>query len=226
MERIISSELLDIVPHASGFLFAEKSATGGEAKVGFFSYEQAKKEIFPITAKTYLTHKFGEKYRKIIDTIGDFISCSAAPLGKGGTIVMFEEGEIYIFDPKGNKSWNGTVSYMDKAVYDFAVDGKEVWCTVPECNAIVCYAPIEGRVTMRIGGVSTSAFANPKGISKNGDMIYVCNDETNSVRTVNISNYAVKDYRSFKEPIQKYFRIADMEYAVLDSGVYLMDEDD
>lgn len=226
MERIISSELLDIVPHASGFLFAEKSVTGGEAKVGFFSYEQAKKEIFPITAKTYLTHKFGEKYRKIIDVIGDFISCSAAPLGKGGTIVMFEEGEIYIFDPKGNKSWSGTISYMDKAVHDFAVDGKEVWCTVPECNAIVCYAPTEGRVTMRIGGVHTSAFSTPRGISKCADVIFVCNDETNSVRTVNISNYAVKDHRSFKESVKKYFKIADTEYAVLSSGVYIMDEDD
>lgn len=226
VQRIISSELLDIIPHASGFLFAEKSVSGGEAKVGFFSYEQAKREVFPITAKTYLTHKFGEKYRKIIDTVGDFINCSASPLGKGGTIVLFDEGEIYIFDPKGVKTWSGNITYADKPIYGFAVDGKEVWCTVPECNAIVCYSPTEGRVTMRIGGVNTAAFACPKGISKNGETIFVCNEETNTVRTVNISNYAVKDHRSFKESIKEYFKVADTEYVVLESGIYIMEEDD
>ena len=226
MERIISRELLDIIPHASGFLFAEKSEDSGEAKVGFFSYEQAKKEIFPVTAKTYLTHKFGEKYRKIVDTVGDFINCSASPLGKGGTIVLFGDGEIYIFDPKGNKTWSGNITYADKPISDFTVDGKEVWCTVPECNAIVCYSPTEGRVTMRIGGGNTSVFSNPCGISKNGDTIFVCNADTNTVRTVSNSTYLVNDYHSFKEPIEKYFKVADSEYAVLKSGIYLMEEDD
>ncbi len=226
MERIINGELLDIIPHASGFLFAEKSDSGEDARVGFFSYEQSKREAFPITAKTYLTYKFGERYKKIADTVGDFINCTAAPLGKGGTIVMFEGGEIYIFDPKGNKTWSGTVNYADKALQDFTVDGKDVWCTVPECNAIVCYAPIEGRVTMRIGGAGSSAFSQPFGISKSGDIIYVCNKGNNTVRTVNISNYAVKDHRTFKEEVQKYFSIGDEEYAVLRSGIYVMDEDD
>ena len=139
---------------------------------------------------------------------------------------MFEGGEIYIFDPKGNKSWTGSISYADEPIYDFAVDGKEVWCTVPNCNAIVCYSPAESRVTMRIGGNNSAVFSDPKGISKTGDIIYVCNADTNTVRTVNVSDYSVKDYHTFKEPVKNYYKIADTEYAVLKSGVYIMDEDD
>ena len=223
MERIISNALLDILPHASGFLFAELSVDEkNREKVSFFSYEQDKAECFPITARTYLTHKFGEDYREIVDEIGDFVSCSAAPLGKNGIAVVYGTGQMYIFGAEGKPVWNGLVTYQNHPVRDLAVDGKDIWCAVPDCNAVICFAPAENRVTLRIGGASSPAFEEPVSVSESDGILYVCNRASKKVRTVRLSDYEVKDYKKFREPVHKFFKVDKAEYAVLDSGVYAL----
>ena len=223
MVRIISGVVLDILPHASGFLFAEMTFDeGGEEKVCFFSYEQDKQDCFPVTAKTYLTHKFGPYYRDVIDEIGDFISCDAAPLGKNGTAIVYESGEMYIFDGLGKQVWKGVVSYQHKSIRDLAVDGKDIWCVVPERNAVICYSPAEARVTLRIGGMDSAAFDEPVSISKNENLLYVSSRKARKVRTIRLPDYEVADHCKFREPVHKFFKVGGCEYAVLDSGVYEM----
>ena len=221
LERIISTVVVDILPHASGFLFAEISGErGDEEKVSFYSYEQDKQETFPITARTFLAHKFGEDFRDIIDEIGDFISCDAAPLGKNGVAVVYASGEMYIFGAGGKLVWQGKVTYRDCPVRDLAVDGKDIWCTVPDGGSVILFSPAEGRVTLRIGGTGSSTFQEPVSVTKSDDMLYVCCRSSQKVRTIRLSDYDVRDYRRFREPIHKFFKVGDAEYAVLDSGVY------
>ena len=212
---------MDILPHASGFLFAELSGKSGEEdKICFYSYEQDKQETFPITARTFLTHKFGEDFREVIDEIGDFISCDAAPLGKNGVAVVYASGEMFIFGAGGKPVWQGNVSYQDCPVRDLAVDGKDVWCAVPDAGCVIQFSPAEGRVTLRIGGSASSTFAEPVSVTKSGDMLYVCCRKSQKIRTIHLPDYDVRDYRRFREPVHKFFKVGDMEYAVLDSGVY------
>ena len=223
MKRIIESVVLDILPHATGFLFAEMTFDAKEReKVSFYSYEQDKGECFPITARTYLTHKFGPDYRDVVQEIGDFISCDAAPLGKNGTAVVYESGEMYIFGAEGRTVWHGTVQYHDCPVRDIAVDGKDIWCAVPDCNAVICYSPAESRVTLRIGGKDSAAFDQPVAVSKHDGMLYVATRRGQKVRTIRLSDYAVQDLRKFYEPVHKFFVSGDCRYVVLDSGVYQM----
>lgn len=222
LKRIVSGVLLDILPHASGFLFAEMTLEGGNEKVSFYSYEQDREESFPITAKTYLTHKFGDHYKKIIEEIGDFISCDAAPLGQNAIVILFESGQMYIFGETGNLLWEGKVSYRDLPVRDLAVNNKEIWCTVPDCNAVICYSPVEKRVTLRIGGPESPAFDEPIGISKGDEHFYIASRKAKKVRSIRISDYEVKDYCKFKEPVHKFFKVGKYEYAVLDSGIYAL----
>ena len=222
LERIIQSVVLDILPHATGFLFAEMSFDKkGRETVNFYSYEQEKRDCFPITARTYLTHKFGEDYRDVVDEIGgDFISCDAAPLGKNGTAVVFESGEMYIFGAGGKLVWHGSVVYRDCPVRDLAVDGKAIWCAVPDCNAVICYSPAESRVTLRIGGMDSAAFDQPVGVTIHDGMLYVANRHGKKVRTIRLSDLEVQDLRKFREPVHKFFISGQHQYAVLDSGVY------
>ena len=223
LKRIISGVLLDILPHASGFLYAEMSfdKTGNE-KVSFFSYEQDRQDILPITTRVYLTHKFGDSYREIMDEVGDFLSCDAAPLGKNGTVVLFESGEMYIFASQGKLVWKGQVTYQEDPVRDLAVDGKDIWCAVPDGNAVICYSPAEKRVSLRIGGKESSAFEEPVSVSKFGDTLYVTSRRVQKVRSIHLPDYDVQDYRKFREPVHKFFRVEDREYVVLDSGVYVL----
>ena len=221
MECIIQSVVLDILPHATGFIFAEMSFDPkGLETVNFYSYEQEKRDCFPITARTYLTHKFGEDYREVVDEIGDFISCDAAPLGKNGTAVVFESGAMYIFGAGGKLVWHGNVFYRDCPVRDLAVDGKNVWCAVPDCNAVVCFSPAESRVTLRIGGADGATFDQPVSVTKHGDMLYVANRHGKKVRTIRLSDLEVQDLRRFREPVHKFFISGEYQYVVLDSGVY------
>lgn len=221
MERIIESVVLDILPHATGFLFAEMTLDPkGREKASFFSYEQEKKICFPITMRTYLTHKLGPDYREVVDEIGDFISCDAAPLGQNGTAVVYESGDMYIFGAGGKLVWQGSVQYHDCPVRDLAVDGKNIWCAVPDCNAVICYSPAEARVTLRIGGSGSAAFDQPVSVFKDGDMLYVANRRGRKVRTIRLSDLQVQDLRKFHEPVHKFFVSGGCSYVVLDSGIY------
>lgn len=99
---------------------------------------------------------------------------------------------------------------------------KSLWCVVPERNAIINYSIDEARVLLRIGGGAQSAFSYPTSITLLGGSIFVCNRDSHKIRTVQINNstYAINDYRTFSEPVYKYFRVGGREYALLDSGVY------
>ena len=194
----------------------------GNEKVGFFSYEQDREDILPITTRVYLSHKFGDGYREIMDEVGDFLSCDAAPLGKNGTVVLFESGDMYIFAAEGRLKWKGQVTYRDNPVRDLAVDGNDIWCTVPNENAVICYSPAEKRVSLRIGGGDSVAFDEPVSVSKFDNMLYITSRKAQKVRSIRLTDYEVQDYRKFREPVHKFFRVGDKEYVVLDSGVYVL----
>ena len=99
---------------------------------------------------------------------------------------------------------------------------KSLWCVVPERDAIINYSIDEARVLLRIGGGAQSAFSYPTSITLIRGNIYVCNRDSHKIRMVQIGNntYAIDDYRTFNEPVYKYFRVGSREYALLDSGVY------
>lgn len=223
MKRIVSGVLLDILPHASGFLYAEMTFDkSGKEKVSFYSYEQDREDFLPIVTRVYLTHKFGDGYRKIVEEIGDFLSCDAAPMGKSGTVVLFESGEMYIFGAEGKLKWSGEVTYRDNPVRDLAVDGNDIWCTVPDGNAVICYSPTEKRVALRIGGENPVTFDEPVSVSKFDNTLYVTSRKAQKVRSIRLTDYEVQDYRKFREPVHKFFRVGNKEYVVLDSGVYVL----
>ena len=70
------------------------------------------------------------------------------------------------------------------------------------------------------------AFRRPLSISKNDDMLYVCCEYGNTIRTINLNDYSVRDFMSFNEPVKKYFKVGFMEYVVLESGVYCIEAKD
>ena len=221
MDRIISSDVLDLMPHEGGFLYADKVDSGdGNVRVAFFSYEQDSKKVYPVTTKAYLQHKFGREFKAIAEQLGDFLTCTSAILSNNGVTTLYDTGEMYIFNPNGTEAWHGNLTYQDEPVRDLAVDGKCVWCTVPDRNAIISYSPAEGRVLLRIGGGATSAFSYPVSVSKYGDTLYVCNKNSFKIRTVRLSDYSVKDYLVFKEPVLRFFKVLESEYVVLESGIY------
>lgn len=228
MTKIAPHEHLDIVPYADGFIYARSQPLeNGSIKVSFLAYDCERRSFVPVPKNVYLSRKFGSSYAEITDLLtfehsGDFISCDTAVFANETVIVLYRTGEMYIFGPGGDVVWSGDLRYRDESVRDIAIDGKNIWCTVPDGNAVINYSPVEGRVLMRIGGGSNSAFSHPVSVTEADGTLYVCNQNSYKIRSVSLADYSVADYMLFKEPVYKYFRCDNEEFAVLESGLYLL----
>ena len=225
MTKILSADILDIIPLEIGFIIATREALPtGEVTVATYVYDQDGARILPVKIGTYLEAKFGTEYKKIATTLGDYISCSSAVLKSGGVIALYTSGENVLFDVDGSVASSGELLYQDCATRDIAVDGTCFWSTVPYKNAIIRYSPVEKRVLLRIGGGSSSAFSRPVSVVKYDDKLYICNEGNYKIRTIRLEDYAVKDYAVFNEPVYKYFKVGDKEYVLLSSGIYCIND--
>ncbi len=223
MQRIINAQLLDVIPYQQGFLYSKKDyMDSGSIKVSFFFFNQVLNSSEPVVKKTYLQAKFGNAYQTIAEHLGDFINCDTSFFPNGAVAVLYKTGELYIFTATGNIAINCHLLYQDAAVQCPVVDDKCIWCVVPERNSIVNYSPNEQSVLLRIGGGKSNAFNCPVSVIKILDKLYICNKDSYKIRTIKLEDYSVKDYRTFNEPVYKYFQVYDKEYAVLDSGLYML----
>lgn len=223
LQRVLKAQLLDIIPFQQGFLYSDKELLeNGSIKVSFFYYDQELSSISPVLKKDYLHAKFGPSYKVIAEQLGDFISCEAAFFPNGAVVAIYKTGEMYIFNANGDAVLNCELNYQESPVQSPSVDEKCIWFVVPERNAIICYSPAEQRVLLRVGGGKSNAFSYPESVTKVLDKLYICNRNSQKIRTIKLEDYSVKDYRTFDEPVHKYFQIYNREYAVLDSGIYLL----
>lgn len=223
MQQINSEELLDIIPYEHGFFFVQKEdLPDGSTRASFFTFDQDGMYIKQIPKKYYLQQKFGVAWQTIARALGDFISCKTAMLSNGGVVVLYDDGELHIFNAHGKETWVGELIYRNHPVTDITVDEKRLWGVVPGFNSVIDYSPVEERVMLRIGGEKSGAFNKPVGITKLVDKLYVCNEGSNKIRTIDLENYAVNDYAEFDEPVYKYYSIYDHEYIVLKSGIYMI----
>ncbi len=226
MTKILSADILDILPIEIGFIIATKETLPtGEATVATFVYDQEGERVLPIKIHTYLECKFGSQFRNIASSLGDYITCSSAVFKSGGVVSLYPNGEITFFDEDGAVFWSGELIYQDSATKDIALDGNCFWSTVPDKNAIIRYSPVEKRVLLRIGGGSSTAFNSPVSITKVDDKLYICNQGNNKIRTIRLEDYAVKDYAVFNEAVYKYFKVGEKEYVLLDSGIYCINDE-
>ena len=155
-----------------------------------------------------------------------YIACDAAVLKSNGVVTLFDDGNMNIFDSDGSIAMQEKLIYQNCPIRSLAMDGNCFWCVVPDRNSIVKFSPIEKRVLLRIGGGASVAFKRPIAIFKHEDMLYVCNEYNNEIRTISLKDYSVKDYLKVNEPIKKYFRVGFMEYVVLESGIYCIEPKD
>lgn len=225
MTKILSADILDILPLEIGFIIAAREVLPtGEPTVATYVYDQEGARLLPVKIGSYLQAKFGSEYKKIAADLGDYISCSSAVLKSGGVVTLYSTGELKLFDTDGTVAWTGNLLYQNNPTRDIAIDGPCFWSTVPDINAIIRYSPLERRVLLRIGGGASTAFNYPVSVSKYDDKLYICNHGNNKIRTIRLSDYAVKDYAVFNEPVCRYFRIGNREYALLNSGVYWIND--
>ncbi|MEG1614835.1 MAG: hypothetical protein RR343_05065, partial [Oscillospiraceae bacterium] len=215
---------LDIIPFPKGFVIVmgDSRDSKGNFKVTFKAFDFALNELTHITKSVYLLNKFGPAYKSIADQIGDYVSCAAGILPNKKVQIVYPTGEMGTFDVDGTLLWTGDLIYHDSPVRSAAVDDKYIWCTVPKHNSIIRYSPTLKKVDFRIGGEKSSVFGRPMSICKVDNNLYVCNKGSLNISCVNLDNFVVSEYKTFDEPVLRYFQTLNKEIVVLASGVYIL----
>lgn len=223
MKQILKIHITDMVPFSKGILFVrQETLESGDVKVSFFGYDAVAEQIAPITKSAYLLNKFGPAFQPIAAQLGDYVSCDAGKLPGGGAAVIYTTGEMGIFSEKGELKWTGDLFYHNSPARDVAVENRHIWSAVPDQRAVIRYAIDANKVVMRIGGGAAGTFAKPVAIAQYDDILYVCDRENYRIKTIDLRDFSVSDYRQFEEPVHKYLRSASKEFAVLNSGVYIL----
>lgn len=224
MKQIFNFKPLDIIPFQKGFIIVKIDGkdSKGHLKIGFYTFDIATNTINHSTKSVYLLNKFGHSFSPIVDTIGDYISCSCGILPNKNVHIIYPTGEMGTFNNDGTLIWTGDLLYHDCPIRSLAVDDKYVWCTVPNYNSIIRYSPSLKKVDFRIGGKDSQVFGKPMSISKYNNDLYICNKNSMNITKVNLENFIVSKYKSFEEPVLRYLYIQDKEFVVLSSGIYLL----
>lgn len=74
---------------------------------------------------------------------------------------------------------------------------------------------------LRIGG-KNSPFNRPENIFIDGNFAYVSNGDSKNIVKVDLENYSVEEYLNFEEPVRAYVKSENFEFALLDSGLYVI----
>lgn len=223
MKLLSDGKILDVISFSGGVLFVEMvTLESGEARLAYRCFDFSLGNFTPITMGVYLLNKFGPAYEPISDRLNNSVLCDATVLPDMRVIVLAPDGSCAIFSKDGDLSWSGQFSYHDNYVRSPFTNGEYFWCTVPDENSIVQYDATSLKTHIRIGNSDSSAFTSPVTLSIYDDVVYVCNSSIGKIKTVSLPSYAVGDYKSFEEPIYKYFQIAENEVVWLKSGLYIL----
>ena len=223
MKKIMDIDIVDMIPFSKGIMVARKDILkNGEAKISFITYDVKLEKPTASTKGAYLFNKFGDAYKPITEKLGDYLSCDAAVMPSNHVAIAYTSGEMGLFDDKGNLYWTGDLQYKGSPISGVAAEGKYLWCTVPDGNCIIRYSPVTEKIVLRIGGDASTAFLNPIYIANYDNILYICNYQSCKIRTVDLKNYTVSDYKEFEEPVYRYIRTNEREIVELDSGVYVL----
>ncbi len=221
MNEIFTGEILNVTPFDRGFIFAvKKESDKGSMMVKFYGYDSINDRFTSITKSVYLKIKFGYEYEDIAKALGDYVSCDSAFLSDGKVMAVYPGGEYFIFNVDGSVSVSSLLTYRGSGVCDIAPDGEEIWCAVPDENAIIKYNPQTGVISMRIGGGNATTFDRPNGVTIKGNVLYVSNSGSRKVRELNLKTNRIKDIREFKEKVFKYIVAGPKRFVWLKSGLY------
>ena len=220
MLKLFKADLLDIIPVETGFIYACREFDGTNDTAGFFNYDMTADVFERISITDYIAEKFGSEGLDLARSLGDFVTCTLRGLSPTANIASYNDGTIKIYDNNGFITDTKKVRYMNMPARSPEPVGRDLWMTVPEANAVINYSLKYDRIEFRIGGPTEKAFSHPASLSLYDGRLYVCNENSFSIKTIDLDTYKVSGFYVFNEPVSKYFRVSGSEFAVLRSGVY------
>ena len=224
MEKISNREIVDVVRFTDNkVIVVEKKPVieGSGYKPNYFivNVDTLEKEV--ITKSAYLMKKFGPSYKRITETIANFVQCDAAILSDRSVFIIFPNGQCGLFDSNGKVIWNDTLYYNGKPVTSLALDGNYIWGCCRDENCVIRYS-LETKlsVDIRIGAKEAKTFILPSSLSSDRDNIYVCCNSA-KLRRISKGDFTVSDLGAPIPGLQKFYRIKDHALICTSDGAYI-----
>lgn len=224
MIKISNREVIDVVRYGCNkAIFVEKKPMldeSGRYKVGYFvlNFDTGEKEV--ITKSAYLMQKFGSGYKRISDTLGNFVSCEAWLMPSRSVLVLFDNGQAGLFDSDGELKKDGMLSYQDSPVCGIAPDDDCFWCYCRSENCVMRYFVDGIKLDIRIGGRDAGTFSRPNFISSDDKSVYVCCDYS-TVRVIDKSNFNVTDLGRSYDDMRRFYRFGEYGIVCTGTGTYV-----
>ncbi len=225
MKKLFSEQIYDVLNYETGFIVVYRRPEIEDKVV--VSYKSVSLENGVVSQRTradYEFIKFGEHHSKVNFQVANFITCSCVKLDNGSVFIVSKDGEAKILDTEGFVEWQGTIRYKECGPHSIVHHGHTLWASFPERNALIRFNLRTMREELRIGGSTDSSFSGPEGlwVNESEDQLIVCNCNAKSILEVNMKTYTVREKAVFDEPVHRYMKIDGKEFALLDSGLYLI----
>lgn len=225
MQQILNGDVLHMIPIPNGVVAAVLNEVTGNGKMAveyrLISLENG--EVQRVSSSIYSLSKFGPGHKNIELQLDDHLNCRCCTVADGGQFIIEFGGICKLLDAEGYSKWKGPVAFNGESPCDAAFDGKFLWLCYPEQNTVVRYRP-DGMVqNLRIGGKSaTNSFRGPCGLYFNGGLLFVCNNNANSVWQINTCTFGSSELYEFGEPVFQYAKVLEKEVVRLESGLYIL----
>lgn len=224
MKCIFKGKVLQILPIPSGVVAAILTEITEERKMAveyrIISLETG--QIQRITNSVYLLAKFGASHKSAEMQVTNHLTCRTCALPEGELFTVEEDFSAKVLDADGFAKWVGVVKYKGEAPADAVFDGKNIWVSFTENNALIRLDPASMREELRIGGKKgeENGFNSPVGIYAENEELFVSNRNSHQIWRINTKTYEASEYMTFSEPVYTYSKCHGREIVLLESGIY------
>lgn len=222
MKRIYEGKIYEMLPKSDGIIFPYQKAVVEEGDIVWYKMLSFENSVLSDASETvYWNVKFGSNYQVAKKLCQNFVLAKSIMLPNGRLFLCSNNGQVYIIDTDGMINIAGELKYHDQIPTGIALYKNSIWACFADHNVLIRFNLATLRAELRIGG-KNSPFNNPRNIFIDDCFAYVCNGNTNEIVRVDLENYSVEPLYSFEEPVRSYIKSGKREFALLDSGLYLI----
>lgn len=221
MTKIFEGDVLHIIPSDNRIIVAyaeERNDTQMTVAFKMISFDDNK--TTNVAKNIYQLSKFGANYRSYCIQVQNYFTCKNIIFPTEKMLVLEVDGTVELLDTDASFIWAGKLLYKNTPPSSLAVFQNKLWATFPQHNVLVRYNINTMREELRIGGGTSSPFANPCDIFIKDENAYICNTGSLQILKVNLNTYSLEVYEEFTQPVKQYLEADNRRFAVMDDGVY------
>lgn len=222
MKKIFDGKIYEVLPKSDGIIFPYQKAVVDQGDIVWYKLLSFENSLLTdVSENVYWNIKFGSNYLTATQLCHNFVSVKSLILPNGRLFLCADNGQAFIIDPDGMINIAGELKYRDQVPSGIAFYKNSIWACFAGTNVLIRFNINTMRAELRIGG-KNSPFDNPCGICIIDSFAYVCNSNANNIVKVDLENYSVDELYRFEEPVRSYVKSGKFEFALLDSGLYVL----